>query len=490
MSSVNNNHNTASGVSLPNVIKLGIRRELKDGRAYSLQDALTVFECLWENLGIRLRWNTLSGYPEISTTQEHKELPKAWDKVTDRYSEICRAHFTRIFGVPSKDGLVAPAIQTETWARWIAYAANHRRVNPFLEHITDHIELMRERTGHEYPGYFLFNPELPSEEQTPPELIISQCFNRVGNIDASVADGFTKDDFYEAMLWFERFIWLAPVALQLWPGEAEVDLLLTLKGAQGACKSMFIKQLPANREWYTESLRFHKDRAKLVESTRGKVYGEYQELLGRDDVTPQEIKAELSTQIHTGRPAYGRFAQDFILNTFKIATTNEANSIPSDLTGYRRHAVLEVEAQFDDEAKQINHIQDTLTEYRADCLAWGYLTLQQAHAEGGIRKVNQLIHIPFAPLVVRQWQLASAERNANTSDLRLQIMDWANEAPPGYYQQEQIIIELAIPALTEKPQLLRKPLSACLGWRYGQPAKEPGSTKRPPRCWIKKQIRQ
>lgn len=124
---------------------------------------------------------------------------------------------------------------------------------------------------------------------------------------------------------------VAAVARAYQPG-CKYDYITVLQGAEGIGKSTLLRKLGG--KWYTDSIT-NLDGKEGREQIQGYWIEEIGELVGIKRSEVESIKAFLSCQTDSYRPAYGRTRQEFKRQCVFFATTNEREFLKGD-TGNRR----------------------------------------------------------------------------------------------------------------------------------------------------------
>jgi len=118
------------------------------------------------------------------------------------------------------------------------------------------------------------------------------------------------------------------------PG-CKFDEMLVLEGEQGKGKSIALRALAVNADWFTEDLILNADTKKQIEQLSGKWIVEAGELKGMKGRATEFLKSFLSRQIDRARMSYGRLVKEYPRRCIIIGTTN-ADSYLKDNTGNRR----------------------------------------------------------------------------------------------------------------------------------------------------------
>lgn len=131
----------------------------------------------------------------------------------------------------------------------------------------------------------------------------------------------------------------AAVARAYRPG-TKYDYMLVLQGPESVKKSSTIRALCPVPEWYTESISINGNKDDVAQ-LQGKWLGEYAELAGMTRADRESVKAFITRQCDSVRPAYGRHVVDIPRTTVFFGSTNETMPLSGD-TGNRRFALLPV----------------------------------------------------------------------------------------------------------------------------------------------------
>lgn len=131
----------------------------------------------------------------------------------------------------------------------------------------------------------------------------------------------------------------AAVARAYHPG-TKYDYMLVLQGPESVKKSSTIRALCPVPEWYTESISINGNKDDVAQ-LQGKWLGEYAELAGMTRADRESVKAFITRQCDSVRPAYGRHVVDIPRTTVFFGSTNETMPLSGD-TGNRRFALLPV----------------------------------------------------------------------------------------------------------------------------------------------------
>lgn len=114
------------------------------------------------------------------------------------------------------------------------------------------------------------------------------------------------------------------------------DQALLLQGDQGLGKSTVATIMAMDEDWFTDSMPLMEGDQKIIEATRGKWICEIGEMRGRDRVSVDTIKAQLSRTVDRARMAYGHTVNEYPRQFIYIITANP-KQIFSDTTGNRRY---------------------------------------------------------------------------------------------------------------------------------------------------------
>jgi hypothetical protein len=126
----------------------------------------------------------------------------------------------------------------------------------------------------------------------------------------------------------------AGVARILQPG-IKFDTALLLQGAQGKGKSSVVRAMAMNVDWHTESVPLQESDQKIIETTQGKWIVEIAEMRGRDRVSADTAKAQITRTHDRSRMAFGHISSDWARQFIFIITANP-KQLFTDQTGNRR----------------------------------------------------------------------------------------------------------------------------------------------------------
>lgn len=159
----------------------------------------------------------------------------------------------------------------------------------------------------------------------------------------------------EYLRWVSKGVLVAGVKRIFEPG-CKFDEMLVLQGEQGCGKSMALKSLSMNDEWFSDSLPLGSDPQKVIEHTLGKWIIEAAELTETRGNQLENLKAFLSRGSDRSRMAYGREPVDRDRHFIIVGTTND-NEFLKDITGDRRYWPVKVKG-FD--LKELREIRSQL----------------------------------------------------------------------------------------------------------------------------------
>lgn len=134
--------------------------------------------------------------------------------------------------------------------------------------------------------------------------------------------------------------WLIQAVARILEPAAKTDGTLILQGPQGLGKSSALRILAVNPEWYRDSFINISTGRDAYTKLAGVWLYEFPELestKGRDN---RSVKAFLTSQIDTYRPAYARYDLDVPRQCIFAGTTNDTD-ILSDTTGNRRYWIVQ-----------------------------------------------------------------------------------------------------------------------------------------------------
>lgn len=130
------------------------------------------------------------------------------------------------------------------------------------------------------------------------------------------------------------------------PG-VKFDEMIVLEGPQGGGKSSALSILAVKSDWFTDALPINANPKVTIEQTRGRWIVEIAEMAGGRKAEIASVKAFMSRQDDSARPAYGRLTEH-VPRSFVCAITNNETKYLRDLTGNRRFwpvAVGEIELE-------------------------------------------------------------------------------------------------------------------------------------------------
>ena len=141
-------------------------------------------------------------------------------------------------------------------------------------------------------------------------------------------------------------VWMRGAVRRAYEPGCKFDYTIVLKGAQGIKKSMTGRRLAMREEFFCETVTDITSAKTTAEQTGGKWIVELGELSGLKGKELESVKAALTAQKVTVRPAYGHFPVDQPRSCVFLATTNEANFL-TDPTGNRRFLPVECDVAED-----------------------------------------------------------------------------------------------------------------------------------------------
>lgn len=136
-----------------------------------------------------------------------------------------------------------------------------------------------------------------------------------------------------------RAVLVAAVRRARLPG-CKIDAMLILEGPQGIGKSVALRTLAVNEDWFTDNVPAGS--REVIEATAGKWIVELSEISGMGKGDVAALKAFLSAREDVGRPAYQREAVK-VPRHFVIVGTTSATEYLQDSTGNRRFWPVRVE---------------------------------------------------------------------------------------------------------------------------------------------------
>lgn len=179
-------------------------------------------------------------------------------------------------------------------------------------------------------------------------------------IDTLLIDFFGVNDNVYTRTAMRRTL-VGAVARAVEPG-CKHDTMLVISGAQGIGKSQFWAKL--GKEYFSDSLYSMNDKA-ASEQIQGKWIIESGELAGMRKSEENDIKAFLSKQVDTYRPAYGTRVLDQPRRCILVGTTNETNFL-RDATGSRRFWPVDAPTNADTKYKVMEDLDDMVDQIWAE----------------------------------------------------------------------------------------------------------------------------
>ena len=129
------------------------------------------------------------------------------------------------------------------------------------------------------------------------------------------------------------------------------DVVPVLIGGQGIGKSTFLRSLlpDARDEWFGDGMSFSSDDKARVEATQGRVIVEISEMTGATRADVEQIKAYISRRDDgVVRLSYRRDPEAMPRRFALAGTTNDRSCLPSDPSGLRRFAPVDLDAKIID----------------------------------------------------------------------------------------------------------------------------------------------
>lgn len=133
--------------------------------------------------------------------------------------------------------------------------------------------------------------------------------------------------------------WFCAAVARVFEPGVKFDNVLTLAGAQGIGKSIFLATLAG--DWFNDTFALDSDSKTQMESVQASWIVEMGELKGMKKADVETVKAFISRQVDKFRRAYGQNVDEFPRHNVFAATTNEEYFLRS-LTGDRRFWVVNV----------------------------------------------------------------------------------------------------------------------------------------------------
>jgi hypothetical protein len=118
------------------------------------------------------------------------------------------------------------------------------------------------------------------------------------------------------------------------PG-CKFDEMLILESVQGKEKSVMLKELAVDPDWFSDDVPLNADGKRVIEQLMGKWIVEAADLSGMRKADVEHLKAMLSRGTDRARLAYGRYPTEQPRQSIIVGTTNSPRYL-KDLTGNRR----------------------------------------------------------------------------------------------------------------------------------------------------------
>ena len=209
--------------------------------------------------------------------------------------------------------------------------------------------------GHEVDPFELWLDGLPAWDRAPrlDYLLISVFDVRPGQDKGLVA-------------WVSASVPMTAVWRCKRPGYQQ-DVVPVLIGPQGIGKSTLLRALlPEDREeWFGDGVSLVSNDKARVEATQGRVIVELSEMSGSTKPDLEQIKAYISRRNDGSiRLAYRSDPESMPRRFALAATTNDRSCLPSDPSGLRRFAPVEVDAKVVDGKRQpASSVRDWCAKY-------------------------------------------------------------------------------------------------------------------------------
>ena len=173
--------------------------------------------------------------------------------------------------------------------------------------------------------------------------------------------------------WISSSLLLTTVWRCKHPGYKQ-DVVPVLIGGQGIGKSTCLRALlPDDRdEWFGDGLSLSSDDKTRVEATQGRVIVEISEMSGSTRADQEQMKAYISRRDDGNvRMAYRSDPEPMPRRFALVATSNDRSCLPSDPSGLRRFAPVEIDAMKDAEGKRrpARYVHDWIAENRRELWA-------------------------------------------------------------------------------------------------------------------------
>ena len=205
----------------------------------------------------------------------------------------------------------------------------------------------------------------------------------VGYLDALEWDGVPRiDDALHYMLGVEKNeynlavfrLFLQGAVRRAYEPGCKFDNMIVLIGGQGDGKSTFFRFLACNEEWYTDNFNFRDTKNKAtIEYMTGKWILEMgeMEVMKKDTVTSNELKAFISSQADDYRVPYEKRPQRRLRQCIFCGTSNDRNFL-KDRTGNRRYWPIDCHATEETKNRIFNYemSREYLRQVTAEAVAY------------------------------------------------------------------------------------------------------------------------
>ena len=260
----------------------------------------------------------------------------SWDKVNKDGDPFATRHNTKV--AMQRLGI---SCRQDTFTR--STLVECHELQHYVGKLTDDVEIAVEEAIHREFGFY------PSDGHTPKAIQALALVNRFDSLIDHLNGLPSWDGTLRLDAWLLTFCaaedsaytraagaaWLTAAIVRAFEPGAKFDYMLVLQGAQGVGKSTAFRVL-AGAEFFSDAAFLGaKGAREILEVSNGVWVLECAELDGmsRRDIT--EIKADISKQADSGRPAYARNPVTVPRRFVLAGTTNERRFL-QDATGNRR----------------------------------------------------------------------------------------------------------------------------------------------------------
>ncbi|MBR3316914.1 MAG: bifunctional DNA primase/polymerase [Atopobiaceae bacterium] len=215
-------------------------------------------------------------------------------------------------------------------------------------------------------------------------------------------------------------LWMRGAVRRAYESGCKFDDTLVLKGGQGVKKSMAGRRLAMREEFFCETVTDITNAKTTSEQIGGKWIVELGELSGIKGKVLEAVKAALTAQKITVRPAYGYFPIDQPRSCAFIATTNEHDFL-TDKTGNRRFLPVDCAVSQDRmgwDVTMSSEIMDFIGQ------AWAEIVFKYKDAKAKAETEDEFLELYPMMFDDEMEELANAQREASSvEDTRIGVIE-------------------------------------------------------------------